>query len=33
MEALPNASVVHEPNRAYCLTQGDTSQFAWTDAP
>lgn len=27
------ASVCHEANRAYCLTQGDTSQLPWHDAP
>lgn len=27
------ARVCHEANRAYCLTQGDDSQFAWDDAP
>lgn len=27
------ARVVHEANRAYCVTLGDTSQVAWDDAP
>ncbi len=27
------ASICHEANRAYCLTQGDTSQVGWADAP
>lgn len=33
METILIASVCHEANRAYCLTQGDTSQLPWTDAP
>lgn len=33
MEEILIASVCHEANRAYCLTQGDTSQLPWTDAP
>jgi len=33
METMMIASVCHEANRAYCLTQGDTSQLPWTDAP
>lgn len=27
------ARVVHEANRAFCITQGDMSQVAWDDAP
>lgn len=27
------ARVVHEANRAYCVTIGDTSQVPWDDAP
>ena len=27
------ARVAHEVNRAYCLSQGDTTQPAWEDAP
>lgn len=27
------AQVAHEINRAYCASQGDTSQAAWLDAP
>lgn len=33
MEHILIASVCHEANRAYCLTQGDTSQLPWTEAP
>lgn len=33
MEAILIASVVHEANRAYCLTLGDTSQLPWPEAP
>ena len=33
METILIASVCHEANRAYCLTQGDTSQLPWTEAP
>lgn len=33
MDSLLIASVTHEANRALCLTQGDTSQLPWTDAP
>ncbi len=33
MEAILIASVCHEANRAYCLTQGDISQLPWTEAP
>lgn len=27
------ARICHEANRAYCLSIGDNSQLAWTDAP
>lgn len=27
------AQIVHEANRAYCQTLGDTSQVAWDEAP
>lgn len=27
------ARVVHEANRAYCVTQGDESQLPWDEAP
>lgn len=33
METILIASVCHEANRAYCVTQGDFSQQPWTDAP
>jgi len=33
MTALEIARVVHEANRAYCVTMGDRSQVAWEDAP
>lgn len=33
MKAADIAQIVHEANRAYCQTIGDTSQVAWADAP
>ena len=33
MKPAQIAQVAHEINRAYCASQGDTSQAAWPDAP
>lgn len=33
MKAADIAFIVHEANRAYCLTLGDTSQVSWFEAP
>ena len=33
MKPAQIAQVAHEINRAYCASQGDTSQVAWPDAP
>ena len=33
MTPLDIARIVHEANRAYCVTLGDPSQVAWDDAP
>jgi hypothetical protein len=33
MKDIDIASICHETNRAYCVTQGDHSQVAWDDAP
>ncbi len=33
MTDLDIASVVHDANRAYCITQGDYSQLPWMECP